>query len=80
MEKETLAKANEIMEDIKWLEKYRELLKTSPAEITKLEIKRHFGDYSFDSDSVVIPWNHNDRFLREANNIILELESKLKDL
>lgn len=80
MKKETVKIAQEVLNEIEELQKYKQLLtdKDHPHGV-HFEVRQHYGNCR-DSQVIKISRKHNKRLFDEVNKIILELEQDLEKM
>lgn len=81
MKKETVKIAQEVLNEIEELQKYKQLLsdKDHPCSV-HFEVRQHYGDCRDYYQVIKISRKHNKRLFDEVDKIILELEQELEKM
>jgi len=79
MKPETAVKAHELLEEIKSLKKYKELLGNDRRSAVHFKIAQHYGEVK-EYEVININRIYNDRFFKIVDDIIRELEIELDNL
>ena len=81
MDKETVEKANDLLNQINELKKYDEMSKhQNYGNTMHFEILQHYGSDISPTLQIKISRKHNARLLLEVKKIILELEEELDSI